>query len=202
MPKSKGGGKSIPKVKVEKHLPKDQEEQFINALKKRFKENTKRHKNLDWDKLENKLRKHPVKLLSLYNMENTGGEPDVIGYDKENKEYTFCDCSKESPEGRRSICYDTAGEEERKKKGIHPGGNAVNLAKEMGIELLDKMQYRNLQELGEFDTKTSSWLKTPDTIRQLGGAIFGDRRYDTVFVYHNGAQSFYSARGFRGILTL
>lgn len=134
-------------------------------------------------------------------MESTGGEPDVIAYDKKADEYTFCDCSEQSPD-RRSICYDGAGEKARQKKGVHPGGNAVDLAEKMGVELLNKEQYRTLQELGEFDTTTSSWLKTPQKIRDLGGAIFGDRRYDTVFVYHNGAESFYAARGFRGILKI
>jgi hypothetical protein len=133
-------------------------------------------------------------------MESTGGEPDVVGYDEKTAEYIFYDCAAESPEGRRSICYDGKGQEEREKKGIHPAGNAVDLADAMGIDLLTEDQYRALQKLGEFDTKTSSWVQTPSDIRKLGGAIFCDRRYDTVFVYHNGAQSFYSARGFRGLL--
>ncbi len=142
----------------------------------------------------------PEKLASLNAMETTGGEPDVIGYDAETGEYLFCDCSAQTPDGRRSICYDGAGEQERIKKGVNPGGNAVDLAAAMGLELLDESQYRALQELGEFDTTTSSWLQTPAEIRELGGAIFGDWRYGQVFIYHNGAQSFYSGRGFRGLL--
>jgi hypothetical protein len=133
-------------------------------------------------------------------MESTGGEPDVVGYDKETGEYLFCDCSAQSPKGRRSICYDGEAQEEREKKGVHPAGNAIDMAVAMGIELLNEDQYRALQRLGEFDTTTSSWIQTPTDIRELGGAIFADRRYDHVFVYHNSAPSFYAARGFRGSL--
>ena len=133
-------------------------------------------------------------------MENTGGEPDIVAYDEEADEYVFYDCSPESPDGRRSICYDRAGEDKRNKKGVYPAGNALDLAEAIGVEILDEKQYRALQELGDFDTKTSSWIKTPSAIRDLSGAIFADRRFDHVFVYHNGAQSFYGARGFRGAL--
>jgi hypothetical protein len=150
--------------------------------------------------IQEKLEAHPEKLASLNAMESTGGEPDVVGYDEKSAEYIFYDCSAESPDGRRSICYDGKGQAEREKKGIHPAGNAVDLAAAMGIELLNEEQYRALQELGEFDTRSSSWIQTPADIRKLGGAIFADRRYDHIFVYHNGAQSFYSVRGFRGSL--
>lgn len=195
----KGSGKPIPKVKVNLNVSPTQAEELIDTLAQRFENNMQRHEGLDWDKVAKKLAAQPKKLSALYAMESTGGEPDVIDYDKKNDEYIFFDCAEQSPE-RRSICYDTDGEQERIKKGIHPGGNAVDLAEAMGIELLDETQYRKLQKLGEFDTKTSSWIATPAKIRDLGGALFADRRYDTVFVYHNGAQSFYSARGFRGAL--
>ena len=195
----KGSGKPIPKVKVNLNVSPTQAEELIDTLAQRFENNMQRHEGLNWDKVAEKLAAQPKKLTSLYAMESTGGEPDVVGYDKKNDEYIFYDCAEQSPE-RRSICYDTDGEQERIKKGIHPGGNAVDLAEAMGIELLDETQYRELQKLGEFDTKTSSWIVTPASIRDLGGALFADRRYDTVFIYHNGAQSFYSARGFRGAL--
>lgn len=191
----KGSGKPIPKVKVNKKVSAS----LLDTLKNRFEENMNRHKGINWEDVEKKLKGDTKKLESLNTMEDTAGEPDVIGVDKKTGEYLFCECSPETPE-RRSICYDGEGEEKRNKKGVHPGGNAVDLAKDMGIELLDEEQYRNLQTLGEFDTKTSSWLKTPDKIRKLGGAIFGDRRFDTVFIYHNGADSFYGARGFRGLV--
>lgn len=197
---AKGSGKSIPTVKVNLELSPEHGEDLLTTLQIRFEKNMDRHKGLEWPKIQAKLEAHPEKLASLNAMESTGGEPDVVGYDEKTGEYIFYDCSAESPDGRRSICYDGKGEAERVKKGIHPGGNAVDLAEAMGIELLDETQYRELQKLGEFDTKTSSWIVTPTSIRDLGGALFADRRYDTVFVYHNGAQSFYSARGFRGAL--
>lgn len=183
-----------------KQLSPEQQKELFETLKTRFEKNMDRHKNLEWEKIRAKLQTNTEKLWSLAEMEQTGGEPDVVGYDKETDEYIFYDCSAESPEGRRTICYDGDGQAEREKKGIHPAGNAVDLAAAMGIELLNEEQYRELQKLGEFDTKTSSWVQTPADIRKLGGAIFCDRRYDTVFLYHNGAQSFYSARGFRGSL--
>ena len=174
--------------------------ELLETLKARFEKNTDRHEGIAWEDVQAKLEASGEKLRSLHEMERTGGEPDVIGQDKETGEYIFCDCSPESPGGRRSICYDGAGQETREKKGVYPGGNAVDMAAAMGIELLTEEQYRALQKLGDFDTKTSSWLKTPADIRKLGGAIFADRRYDQVFVYHNSAPSFYSARGFRGSL--
>lgn len=196
----KGSGKPIPKVAVNLELSPVEGEELINILQVRFAKNMTRHEGLEWAQIEARLAAQPEKLSSLNAMESSGGEPDVVGYDAQTGEYIFYDCAAESPDGRRSICYDGKGEAERVKKGIHPGGNAVDLAAAMGIELLNEAQYRALQKLGEFDTKTSSWVQTPADIRTLGGAIFCDRRYDTVFVYHNGAQSFYSARGFRGSL--
>jgi hypothetical protein len=159
-----------------------------------------RHTGLAWPKIQAKLEAHPEKLSSLHAMESTGGEPDVVGYDQKTGEYIFYDCSAESPAGRRSICYDREGQKEREKKGVHPAGNAVDLAAAMGIELLNEAQYRELQKLGEFDTKTESWIHAPADIRKLGGALFCDRRYGHVFVFHNSAPSFYAARGFRGSL--
>ena len=194
------GGSSIKKVEVNKSLSTEQAKELMKTLQSRFEDNMNRHKGISWAKVEAKLNNNKEILSSLFAMETTGGEPDVIEYDQATDMYTFCDCSAESPSNRRSICYDQEGEDQRIKKGIHPGGNAVELASKMGVELLDEEQYRELQEVGEFDTKTSSWLKTPDEIRKLGGAIFGDRRFDTVFIYHNGAESFYSARGFRGLV--
>jgi len=196
----KGSGKPIPRVELNLEISPDQSQEFIESLRLRFEKNMKRHQGLAWADVQERLESHPEKLASLHGMEFTGGEPDVVGYDEESKEFIFIDCSEQSPTGRRSICYDEDGERERVKQGITPGGNAVGLASEMGIELLDEAQYRHLQELGEFDTKTQSWLRTPDEIRELGGAIFGDRRYNTVFVGHNSAPSFYSSRGFRGLL--
>ncbi len=175
-----------------------QEEELFRTLKARFEENRNRHKGLEWDEVRERLEKKREKLWSLSEMERTGGEPDVVGYDKETGEYVFYDCSPESPTGRRSLCFDREGLESRKEH--KPQNNAIDLAASMGIELLTEEQYRELQALGEFDTKTSSWLKTPSGIRKLGGAIFGDFRYGNVFVYHNGAQSYYAARGFRGVL--
>ena len=173
-------------------------EALLSALKARFEKNMNRHKGVEWSKVQAKLEDNAEKLRSLNEMEQTGGEPDVVGHDKKTGEYIFYDCSAESPDGRRSVCYDREGLESRKEH--KPGGNAMDMAAAMGIELLTEEQYRSLQKLGEFDTKTSSWLTTPSDIRKLGGALFGDRRYGTVFVYHNGAQSYYAARGFRGAL--
>lgn len=196
----KGSGKPIPKVEVNLELSPEEGEALLKTLEARFEENMNRHEGLEWPAIQARLEAHPEKLASLKAMEHNGGEPDVVGHDEETGEFIFYDCSAESPDGRRSICYDGKGEAARVKKGVYPGGNAVELAAAMGIELLTEEQYRGLQELGEFDTKTSSWIKTPDRIRERGGALFCDRRYDTVFVYHNGAQSFYSGRGFRGAL--
>ncbi|WP_404461262.1 DUF4256 domain-containing protein [Sutcliffiella horikoshii] len=182
----------------EKSLSLEQMEELKSVLKKRFEKNMLRHEDLDWDKVQEKLESNAEKLWSLYEMERTEGEPDVIGYDKGTDEYLFCDCSKESPKGRRSVCYDHAALEARKK--FKPEDSAMNMATEMGIEMLTEEQYRELQKLGEFDLKTSSWVQTPDEIRKLGGALFCDRRFNHVFVYHNGADSYYGARGFRGML--
>jgi hypothetical protein len=179
-------------------LPPQQRESLLSALKTRFEKNMARHKGLEWSKVQAKLEANAEKLWSLNEMESSGGEPDVIGHDKKTGEYIFCDCSAESPKDRRSICYDHEALEERKEH--KPDDSAIEMAATMGIELLTEEQYRQLQQLGNFDLKTSSWLKTPAAIRKLGGAIFGDRRYDTVFVYHNGASSYYAARGFRGLL--
>jgi len=181
-----------------KELSQEQREELIRALKTRFENNMNRHKSLEWDKILEKLEADSEKLWSLNEMEQTGGEPDVVGLDKETSEYVFFDCSVESPKGRRSFCYDRKALESRKE--YKPGNNAVDLAKTMGIELLTEVQYRELQKLGNFDTKTSSWVKTPADIRKLGGALFCDRRYGRVFVYHNGAESYYGVRGFRGLL--
>ena len=175
-----------------------QREELLGTLKARFEKHMKRHKNLEWAKLQVKLEANTTKLLSLNEMETTGGEPDVVAYDKKTSEYIFYDCSAESPKGRRSVCYDREALDSRKEH--KPANNAVDMAVAMGIELLTEEQYRELQKLGEFDTKTSSWVKTPSEIRKLGGAIYCDRRYNTVFVYHNGAESYYAARGFRGSL--
>lgn len=173
---------------------------LIQTLKVRFEKNMDRHKGFNWNDVREKLEAHPEKLWSLQEMERTGGEPDVTGQDARTGEYIFCDCSAESPKGRRSICYDHEGQEEREREGIHPKGNAIEMAHAIGIEILAENEYRELQKLGEFDLKTSSWVKTPSSIRKLGGALFCDRRYETVFLYHNGAQSFYAARGFRGLV--
>lgn len=175
-----------------------QREDLLRTLKTRFERHTTRHAGLEWTDVQARLEAHPEKLWSLHEMESTGGEPDVVGYDDETGEYIFYDCSPESPNGRRSMCYDREGLESR--KAHKPENNAIDMAATMGIELLTEAQYRALQELGEFDTKTSSWIKTPAEIRKRGGALFCDRRYDHVFVYHNGADSYYGARGFRGAL--
>jgi len=181
-----------------KDMKAKQREELLRALKARFEKNLNRHKGLEWAKVQAKLESNPEKLWSLNEMERTGGEPDVVGYDKKTGEYIFHDCSAESPKDRRSVCYDRKALESRKE--FKPKDTAMDMAAAMGIEILTEEQYRELQKLGNFDTKTSSWLKTPSEIRKLGGAIFADRRYDHVFVYHNGADSYYAARGFRGSL--
>ena len=171
---------------------------LIRVLKNRFEKNMGRHNGLGWNAVQARLESNVEKLRALDEMERTGGEPDVIGYDQKTGELTFCDCSPESPKGRRSLCYDRDALESRKEN--KPGGSAVEMASSMGIEILTEEQYRELQKLEEFDRKTSSWVQTPSSIRKLGGALFCDRRYDHVFVYHNGAESYYAARGFRGLL--
>jgi hypothetical protein len=182
----------------QKALSLEQREKVLQVLAERFEKNMQRHEGLRWADVRARIEANPAKLRSLDEMEVTGGEPDVIGRDNKTGEYLFFDCSPESPKGRASVCYDREGLESRKEH--KPKSNAVDLAAAMGIELLTEEQYRELQKLGEFDTKTSSWLKTPEDLRELGGALFGDRRYGRVFVYHNGAQSYYGARGFRGLL--
>lgn len=179
-----------------KELSPNEQKELLKILKVRFEKNMNRHKGLEWSKVQEKLEANNEKMWSLEEMEKTGGEPDVVGFDKKTGEYIFYDCSAESPAGRRSICYDREGWESRKEH--RPENTAVDMAQEMGIELLTEEEYRALQKLGKFDTKTSSWLRTPEAIRKLGGAIFGDYRYGTVFVYHNGAQSYYAGRAFRG----
>jgi hypothetical protein len=181
-----------------KDLSREQRKELLGVLKARFEKNMNRHKGLEWAKVQAKLEGNIEKLWSLNEMERTGGEPDVVGHDKEMSEYIFYDCSAESPKGRRSVCYDREALESRREH--KPEDSANDMAAAMGIELLTEEQYRELQKLGNFDTKTSSWVKTPSGIRKLGGALFCDRRYDTVFVYHNGADSYYAARGFRGSL--
>ena len=181
---------------MKKELSPKQREELLKTLKTRFEKNMQRHKGVEWAKVKSKLEANPAKLWSLNEMETTGGEPDVVGHDKKTGEYIFYDCSPESPNGRRSLCYDREALVSRKEH--KPKNNAVEVADAMGIELLTEEQYRQLQQLGNFDTKTSSWIQTPDDIRELGGALFCDRRYNTVFVYHNGAESYYAARGFRG----
>src|SRR5215813_12194634 len=183
---------------AKKELSAKQREELLRVLQARFEKNMNRHKGLEWAKVQAKLETAAEKLWSVNEMERTGGEPDVIGYDKKTGEYMFCDCSAESPKGRRSLCYDRAALDSRKEN--KPENNAMDVAAAIGIELLTEEQYRELQKLGQFDAKTSSWVKTPPDIRNLGGALFCDRRYDTVFVYHNGAESYYAARGFRGSL--
>jgi len=179
-----------------KKLSPAQPEELLKTLRSRFEKNAKRHKDLKWPEVEAKLEANAEKLWSLSEMERTGGEPDVVGHDPKTGEYLFVDCSAESPAGRRSVCYDREGLDSRKEH--KPENNAIDMAAAMGIELLTEDAYRDLQKLGNFDAKTSSWVKTPAEIRKLGGALFGDRRYGYVFIYHNGAQSYYAARGFRG----
>ena len=181
-----------------KDLSPEQCKEILKTLKARFEKNMDRHKGLEWAKVQAKLEANIEKLWSLNEMEITGGEPDIVGYDKNTDEYLFYDCASESPKGRRSVCYDREALESRKEH--RPENNAIDMAEAMGIEILTEDEYRELQKLGKFDTKTSSWVKTPDSIRKLGGAIFCDCRYDSVFVYHNGAESYYGARGFRGSL--
>jgi hypothetical protein len=188
--------KSIKSAK--KDLPREQREEVLKASKARFEKNMNRHKGLEWARVQAKLEADPEKLWSLHEMERTGGEPDVVGQDKKTGEYIFYDCSAESPKGRRSVCYDREALEGRKEH--KPKDSAVGMATAMGIELLTEEQYRELQKLGQFDTKTSSWVKTPPEIRKLAGALFCDRRFDHVFVYHNGAESYYAGRAFRGSL--
>ncbi|WP_017498273.1 DUF4256 domain-containing protein [Flavobacterium sp. WG21] len=179
-------------------LSTEQSEELLKVLQIRFENNMKRHTGLAWDDVQKKLEANPGKLWSLDEMERTEGEPDVVGFDEKTGEFIFFDCSAESPKGRRSLCFDHEALEKRKEH--KPAGSAVNMAEEMGIELLDEIQYKELQKLGKFDAKTSSWIVTPSEIRKLGGALFSDFRYNTVFVYHNGAESYYAARGFRGSL--
>ncbi|HWV65195.1 DUF4256 domain-containing protein [Chitinophaga sp.] len=185
---------------AKRKLSSEQSAELLSVLKARFEKNKQRHKGLHWASVQAKLEANPAKLWSLDEMELTGGEPDVVGYDKNKDEYIFFDCSAESPKGRRSICYDHEALESRKEH--KPGNSAVQMAADMGIELLTEAEYRDLQQLGNFDLKTSSWIVTPPAIRKLGGALFCDRRYDHVFLYHNGAESYYAARGFRGSLTV
>jgi hypothetical protein len=186
------------KTSSEKELPPKQRKELLRVLKARFEKNMNRHKGLEWAKVQAKLEAQPETLWSLSEMEGTGGEPDVVGFDKKAGEYLFYDCSAESPKDRRSVCYDRQALESRKEH--KPKNNAIDMAAAMGIELLTEEEYRALQKLGAFDAKTSSWVITPAEIRKLGGALFCDRRYDTVFVYHNGAESYYAARAFRGSL--
>ena len=193
-PKSKGVHRA------QKKLSPTQCEEVLAALNARFEKNMKRHKGLEWAKVRARLEANPEKLRSLHEMERTGGEPDVVGQDKKTGECIIYDCSVESPQGRRSVCYDREGQKANIKGRPDAKDNAMDMAAAMGIEVLTEDEYRELQKLGEFDTKTSSWVKTPPGIRKLGGALFCDRRYGTVFVYHNGAQSYYAARGFRGAL--
>lgn len=181
-----------------KTLSQEEKEKLIEALKARFERNPNRHEGLKWDDIQTRLESAPEKLWSLQEMERTGGEPDVVGLDQQTGEYLFWDCSAESPKGRRSICYDPEALASRKKH--KPDHSAVGMAEEMGVELLTEAQYRQLQEFGEYDLKTSSWVNTPADVRELGGALFCDRRYDKVFLYHNGAESYYAARGFRASL--
>ncbi len=181
-----------------KNLSPEQIKELLQTLKERFENQMERHQGLEWTKVQAKLEAEPEKLWSLNEMENSGGEPDVVGYEKQSDEYIFFDCSPESPDGRRNLCYDRQALDSRKQH--KPENSAMDVAVEMGISLLTEAQYRELQKLGEFDLKTSSWVFTPENVRKLGGALFCDRRYDTVFTYHNGADSYYSARGFRGLL--
>ena len=183
---------------MNKELSPNQREELLNTLKARFEKNEARHKGIEWAKVQAKLEANSEKLWSLHVMEETGGEPDIVGHDNNSGEYIFYDCAAESPKGRRSLCYDLEAWESRKEH--KPADSAMEMATAMGIEMLTEAQYRELQQLGNFDTKTSSWVKAPDNIRKLGGAIFCDRRYDTVFTYHNGAESYYAGRAFRGSL--
>jgi hypothetical protein len=183
-------------------LSAKQREELLQTLAARFEKNTSRHQGLAWSKVEAKLKANPIALWSLNEMERTGGEPDVVRYDKKTDVYLFCDCSPESPKDRRNVCYDHEGQAKREKEGLQLAGNVIDMAAAMGIEPLTEEQYQELQKLGSFDLKTQSWLKTPSDIRKLGGAIFADRRFGRVFVYHNTAPCFYKARGFRGSLSV
>ncbi len=183
-----------------KEIPAKQKKELLAILKARFEKNMNRHKGIEWEGVQAKLEAGSEKLWTINEMERTGGEPDVIGFDKETDQYIFCDCSAESPKGRRKTCYDAEGQKKREKEGLHPNGNVIDMASEMGIEPLTEEQYRALLKLGSFDSKTQSWLKTPPEIRKLGGAIFADFRYGCVFVYHNTAPCFYSGRAFRGLV--
>ena len=185
---------------MKKKLSTKQNTELINILKNRFEKNMQRHKNLKWIDVQKRLEVNPEKLWSLAEMERTEGEPDVVGFDEKTGEFIFYDCSAESPKGRRSFCYDNAALEKRKEH--KPANSAVEMAESIGVKILTEEQYRQLQKLGKFDTKTSSWIKTPSEIRKLGGALYCDRRYETVFVYHNSADSYYAARGFRGSLII
>jgi hypothetical protein len=187
-------------MKTKQQLPAAQRQELLRTLQARFENNMNRHKGLEWAKVQAKLEASPEKLWSLNEMENTGGEPDVVGHDKKTGEYTFYDCSAESPKGRRSLCYDREALNARKEN--KPKDSALDVAAAIGVELLSEEQYRELQKLGSFDTKTSSWVQTPAEIRKLGGALYCDRRYNQVFLYHNGADSYYAARGFRGSLSV
>jgi len=185
-------------MSTKKELSAEQREALLDVLKTRFEKNQDRHEGIEWNTVQAKIEANPEKLWSLDLMEETEGEPDVVGFDEKTGEYIFYDCAAESPKGRRSICYDHKALEARKEN--KPKNSAVNMAHEMGIDILNEVQYSKLQQLGTFDTKTSTWIKTPDEIRKLGGAVFCDRRYNKVFLYHNGADSYYAARGFRGVL--
>lgn len=185
-------------MSIKNKLSPDEKSELIDILKTRFEKNPTRHENIKWENVQKKLESNPEKLWSLSEMERTEGEPDVVSYDKKSDEYLFFDCSAESPKSRRSLCYDRKALDSRKEN--KPANSAIDLANEIGIEILNEAQYRHLQSFGNFDLKTSSWVKTPEDIRKLGGAVFCDKRYNTVFFYHNGAESYYSARGFRGFL--
>lgn len=182
------------------NLVKEEIEELIAILKNRFEENMHRHKDLDWGNVEKRIESDKKIIETLYKMEKTGGQPDVIAYNKENDKYTYCDCSKESPDGRRSLCYDLDALEKRKKN--KPEGDAHTYAEKIGIKILNEDQYRKLQELGDFDFKSSSWIETPESMRTLGGGLFGDKRYDRTFIYHNGVESYYASRGFRGYIII
>lgn len=187
-------------TKTTKGLSPEQQQELLGTLESRFEKNMKRQQGIEWSKVQAKLQSIPQKIWSLSEMERTGGEPDVVAFDQKTGEYLFFDCATETPIHRRNTCYDRSAQQEREKKGVFPQGNALDMAEDIGIELLTEEQYRLLQEHGNFDTKTSSWLKTPPDIRKAGGALFADRRYGHVFVYHNSAPSFYAVRGFRGLL--
>ena len=185
---------------MKKELTAKAKDELLKTLKNRFEKNPERHKGIDWEKVQSKLQSNPEKLWSINEMEKTGGEPDVISFDKKSGEYIFADCAAESPSGRRSLCYDREALDKRKEN--KPKGSAMEMAKPMGVEMMTEEQYRSLQKLGKFDLKTSSWVVTPPEIRKEGGAVFCDRRYNTVFLYHNGAESYYAARGFRAIIKI